>query len=524
MPGPWVSFQENRKFFKDFKIERGDYYECYLYDESKAEQGLGLWQVRSEIESNKDGIWLNGRLVAVSDQDLHWWLTSGAGKDKERKFELHLCSKAYASCRRGRGKAPLEFHSDYFRVLNVSDVTDLKIGWFKEAPAKADMKAEVQALEGSPDKKQRGSRKRPLGESTSEPEDTLPAEAALPEGKDAVTGALKKLRSEVDKDKKIDKKGRDEKDPSGRERRKEEEKAKKKKKKKSKERSGDEKAKKGGNWFGAAREPVRSESDSLETKSDDTPRRAKVKRKKRRKAKREDRGPFGVGRKVKFSDEGSDSSRTGKSDGSEPDFQAAPSDKSRQLQLLEYSQNFPGRLAARLLTKMQTLLAREEGALNQSGRNQTPATATSYFITVVTPLYRDKMNVRAAREMRTIAKALDLVATGRHPEAADVLAQRYKALELQMADQTWARAQHLELIPPEGASLVEKDESLMATKEQNLDVKMKGSVFRTWNPKGKGEKGKDGKGPKGKGKGKKGQGNWNQSWGGGNDGDQAPAA
>eukprot|EP00434_Breviolum_minutum_P020460 symbB.v1.2.018043.t1/scaffold1425.1/size119490/1 len=134
MPGPWVSFQENREFFKDFKIEKGDYYECYLYDESKAEQG----------------------------------------------------------------KAPLEFHSDYFRVLNVSDVTDLKIGWFKEAPAKADMKAEVQALEGSPDRKQRGSRKRPLGESTSEPEDALPAEAALPEGKDAVTGALKRLRSEVD--------------------------------------------------------------------------------------------------------------------------------------------------------------------------------------------------------------------------------------------------------------------------------------------------------------------------------------
>ena len=61
MPGPWVSFQENREFFKDFKIEKGDYYECYLYDESKAEQGVGLWQVRCEIESNKDGIWLNGR-------------------------------------------------------------------------------------------------------------------------------------------------------------------------------------------------------------------------------------------------------------------------------------------------------------------------------------------------------------------------------------------------------------------------------------------------------------------------------
>lgn len=157
--------------------------------------------------------------------------------------------------------------------------------------------------------------------------------------------------------------------------------------------------------------------------------------------------------------------------------------------------------------------------MNQDGRNRTPATATSYFLTVVTPTYRDRMNVRAAREMRTVAKALDLVAIGRHSEAASVLAQRYKALELQMADQMWARAQHLELLPPEGASLVEKDENLMATKEQNLDVKIKGSVFKTWNPKGKGEKGKDGKGPKAKDKGKKGQGNWGQNWSGANEGD-----
>ena len=523
MPGPWISFVENPDFFKDFKAERGDYYECCLYDEGKEEQGYGLWQVRSKIESNKDGIWLVGRLVAVSDPDLLWWLTSGAGKDKDRKFELHLCSKAFGSCRRGRGKAALEFHSDYFRVLSVSDVTGLRIGWFKDASAKADMKAEAKLLEGSsPEGKHRGGRKRPLGESTSESDDAIPAEAALPGGKESVAGALQKLRTEVERDKKAEKKKRDDPERQGRERRKPDEKLKKKKKSKEKDDGGHRQ--KDGNWFGSKREPGHSDSETMDTKSDDTPRKAKRKRKKRRKAKQEDRGPFGVGRKVRFGDDSSDSSRAGKSDGSEPDFHAAPSDKSRQLQLLEYSQNFPGRLAARLLTKMQVLLAREEGAMNQSGRNRTPATATSYFLTVVTPMYRDRMNVRAAREMRTVAKALDLIAIGRHPEAADVLAQRYKALELQMADQSWARAQHLELLPSEGASLVEKDESLMATKEQNLDVKMKGSVFRTWAPKGKGEKGKDGKGLKGKGKGKKGQGSWSQSWSGANEIEQAPAA
>ena len=523
MPGPWISFLENPDFFKDFRVEKGDYYECCLYDESKAEQGYGLWQVRSKLEDNKDGIWLSGRLVAVSDADLLWWLTSGGGKEKCRKFELHLCSKAFASCRRARGKAAVEFHSDFFRVLSVSDVTGLKVSWFKDSFAKADMKAEVKLLEGtSPERTPGGARKRPLGESTSGSEVDLPAEAALPEGKEGVEGALKKLRAEVDRDRKGDQKKREGKDRHGRERRVSDEKAKKKKKKLEKDPKSE--PRKEGNWFGARREPRHSESESVDTKSGDTPKKARRKRKKRRKAKQEDRGPFGVGRKVKFGEESSDSSRAGKSDESEPDFQAAPSDKSRQLQLLEYSQKFPGRLAARLLTKMQDLLAREEGALNQNGRNQTPSSATSYFLTVLTPMYRDRMNVRAAREMRTVAKAMDLIAIGRHPEAADVLAQRFKAMELQMSDQTWARAQHLELLPPEGASLVEKDESLMATKEQNLDVKMKGSVFRPWNPKGKGEKGKDGKGQKGKGKGKKGQGGWGQNWSGANDGEQAPAA
>lgn len=296
--------------------------------------------------------------MAVSDPDLHWWLTSGAGKEKNRRFELHLSSKAFTSCRRGHGKAALEFHSDYFRVISVSDVTGLKVGWFKEGVAKADMKSEVKLLEGSsPDHKKRGDRKRPLGESSSDRDVDILAEAELPERKDGVAGALKKLRSEVDKDRKGEKKKEVEKVEPGRERRKGDEEAVKKKKKK-KEKSGDEEPKKAGNWFGARREPDHSGSESMDTKSDDTPTRARKRRKKRRRAKREDRGPLGVGRKVKF-DESSVSSKDGKSEGSEPRFQAAPSDKSRQLQLLEYSQNFPGRLAARLLTKMQLLLARE---------------------------------------------------------------------------------------------------------------------------------------------------------------------
>ena len=52
---------------------------------------------------------------------------------------------------------------------------------------------------------------------------------------------------------------------------------------------------------------------------------------------------------------------------------------------------------------------------------------------------------------------------------------------LYLADQSWARSQYLELIPREGASLVDKDEMLMASKEQNTEHRMKASP----NPNGR---------------------------------------
>ena len=125
-------------------------------------------------------------------------------------------------------------------------------------------------------------------------------------------------------------------------------------------------------------------------------------------------------------------------------------------------------------------------------RNLTPATATSYFLTVLAPQYKERMSLRTNRELRTLCKALDLVASGNAESAGD---------------QAWSRAQHLDLIPPEGVNLVGKDETLMATKEQATDQKMRLLIAgQQWRPlpKGKGDQFEKGKG-KGKEKGKKGK-------------------
>ena len=125
-----------------------------------------------------------------------------------------------------------------------------------------------------------------------------------------------------------------------------------------------------------------------------------------------------------------------------------------------------------------------------------PPVASTYFHAVLSPAHRD-MGLRNSREARTLCRALDLLAKREAGAAADVLCQRLKALEKAVKDNnSWVRAQWLELLPPEGMTLVDRDEELMTTCEEALQAKITGN-------KGKGHpSGKDGE-SKGKGKGKK---------------------
>ena len=72
-----------------------------------------------------------------------------------------------------------------------------------------------------------------------------------------------------------------------------------------------------------------------------------------------------------------------------------------------------------MLTKMQTLLINAA-----SNRDLTPSTATSYLLTIMIPIYREKLGVRLLRELRTVSAALDNIATGRGEVAADISSAR----------------------------------------------------------------------------------------------------
>ena len=215
-----------------------------------------------------------------------------------------------------------------------------------------------------------------------------------------------------------------------------------------------------------------------------------------------DRGPFGSGSAVKYK-KGSDSE-------SESVFRNAPLNQqaSSQLKLVQYAKKRPGRLASRLLLKMQQDSARDFRGANLLPEKKTPPAATHYLQTMMLPQMGGKMNLRTLRELKTLCTALDTLAVSRPAQAADVLAQRIKALERATSEGHWSSAQFLELISPESAGLLERDELVHLTKEYLLDQKLKnydrmpprGGKGERKGEKGKGEKGSAGKGGKTKDK------------------------
>ncbi|CAK9105717.1 unnamed protein product [Durusdinium trenchii] len=385
--------------------------------------------------------------------------------------------------RYNRTTAEQEFHSDTYREISSGDIISKRVGWFKGDAETSDIDHEVAVLTGSPPvEPAAGDRRGPMGPSKLSWDEGVGRAMDMdepPAGED-VKERLAELGARVgvggtarDDKPKRGKTKVDEAPPTG-----------EKPKEKAKKKTGKKKKAQDPHWFGRpvseSDEVVGSDEAGSEEQNDladegrttgrkRKPTRKRGSRKLGKRMKGEDRGPFGVGHKVEFKDsDRSDDDDSGSS------FHAGPSTKSRQLQLQEYSEQYPGRLAARLLQKMEEILARQEGPLSSKAeRNLTPATATSYFLTVLLPQYKDRINLRTSREIRTLSKVLDLMAVGNVKTAGDVVAQRIKSLELFLADQVWGRAQHLELIPPEGVNLVGKDETLMATKEQEWTAMVK---------------------------------------------------
>eukprot|EP00438_Fugacium_kawagutii_P025579 Skav215575 [mRNA] locus=scaffold2748:77089:83434:- [translate_table: standard] len=402
MPGPWIHLKDNPDFYKSLEVSKGTYLETYLYDASHVQQGNGLWRVVNSEPRRKEGIWLEAKLVAASDPHLNWWMEDGPGKGHSRRYLLHLCTEVERSCKKTKKKELIEFHTDYFRLMDTGDLSDKNMAWVKVKPAKDDLEDELAKLGGSAP---RGSKKaRKEGQGHAEALDWESQEGGLLSGAEdpeEVAKKLKELKGEVTKGGKAD--------PEKKEEKKSKKEAKKKKKKKGSKKSGKDKEsdssrsppKKSGNWFGQKAEVKKKKKKKASTSSESTQESSEPSEKKEKKRKASssktskkkkaskrsdaDRGPFGVGTKVRFDDkDGSSLSGESGEEGGDPVFRAGLSTRSQHLQLQEYAMKKPGRLASRLLVKMEGILSRQESPMTElSGRNLTPSTGTAYYLTVL---------------------------------------------------------------------------------------------------------------------------------------------
>ena len=259
---------------------------------------------------------------------------------------------------------------------------------------------------------------------------------------------------------------------------------------------------------GGANRQIAKDKERKKKKGDKRKKKANMKGTKARKpgGPRKDRGPFGLAAAEAWSSSGgSDEDRPAKEDDSESEgsvFRKAPPGMTQQLRLVRYAQMKPGRLAARLLRKMDAVTRFSAGAIKAAKDKQVPVSAHMYFLAVMTPNMKDRWTPRTQRELKTLTCVLDMLAAGLVPQAADVIGQRVKALEKSVQDNNqWRRAKFLELVEMDEVLLADRGEEAMMMKELENEEKLRGKGGWTeWTPwKGKGQ-GKEDRRYKGDGK------------------------
>lgn len=146
-----------------------------------------------------------------------------------------------------------------------------------------------------------------------------------------------------------------------------------------------------------------------------------------------------------------------------------------QDQLLEFAHVDPATLATQLLQKVQDAIG-NEGVQAAWSEDQRPVAALSYYHRV---LAENKCTAAGLfREAKTLSSVLDLLALDRPREAADVVAQRLVAMEFVTKEGgSWGVAKFVELVPQDGAALIDKPLRTMANNEYNDDVSLTASAL-----------------------------------------------
>jgi hypothetical protein len=169
----------------------------------------------------------------------------------------------------------------------------------------------------------------------------------------------------------------------------------------------------------------------------------------------------------------SGSSGSGEDDaGSKSLFRDAPARNSRSL-IRTQAEDAPGQLYEGCCKEIARHLGDRVGATVTADDQQKWVTyLTGVFFGVHSP---DKIGRRTTVELQTIARALDALGRGELPELADLLSQRFKALETSVVEGNWNLARRMELVPEQPAGLASYSERRDAARSEHLHLKLAAS-------------------------------------------------
>jgi len=104
-----------------------------------------------------------------------------------------------------------------------------------------------------------------------------------------------------------------------------------------------------------------------------------------------------------------------------------------------------------------------------------PPVAVQYFQQICAALKGQNLSKRDTREMITLSSAIDYMSKGRLCEAMDLLAQRFKSVELAAETKNWETASQLELLPnmqgatsPQEVNIATKQAAQLARQQKAL--------------------------------------------------------
>ena len=220
-------------------------------------------------------------------------------------------------------------------------------------------------------------------------------------------------------------------------------------------------------------------------------------------------------------DEESSEEESGSGEDPEEGAAAEDSDSSCEAPLKRKATKRPGSVMEMLVRHAQSQL--DQGAVLEATAENLPVTQgvklATYFSLLIRPYFPG--NSPILRELYALAQSIDLLRSGKLPQAADSLAARFVACHLALTEGHWGTASQMEMFPLEPTQSVSTAVMLKAQKHKRLVNKSQGyGGGWGWNGGGRGkgaygqEKGKkgDGKGKgKGKNKGKNKDGGWSQA-------------